>query len=287
MRGDGLRLFLLLLTGADALVLLCNGTVACCMGTLCVDCDCNECLLRGGTPLGSGTLCDTHRCSCCDLFRSSASSTFSTGVSSSGGTVSPSSTSSGGTTTFSLSTSGSGGTITFPPSSTGGTSSFSSGGTTSSGSPPTGGTTTSSVNPPPTTSSSSSGSNTQTGGSSSCPPPVGFPPSSPPPPHHPPPPPPLCNETTFCRTIYDFCCESEQCRRKWIEPLESRFEFCNALETMVCNLPLNVSDICHCNSTLELVYWMFVTGNPSGPPACSAGSALKILFSLLLLAGTQ
>lgn len=66
MRYVFLALMLLLLTVAAAWQSLCTGSVACCMETLCVDCECQECLREGGVPLGANTTCDSDRCRCCE-----------------------------------------------------------------------------------------------------------------------------------------------------------------------------------------------------------------------------
>lgn len=59
-----------------------NSTVACCMGTLCIDCQEQHCLDMNGTILGFGSTCDADRCLCCELHSSSSSSTSSSSSSS-------------------------------------------------------------------------------------------------------------------------------------------------------------------------------------------------------------
>lgn len=45
---------------------VCEGAIACCLDTLCVDCECQECLREGGVPAGPNTTCANDRCVCCE-----------------------------------------------------------------------------------------------------------------------------------------------------------------------------------------------------------------------------
>jgi hypothetical protein len=65
-----LRLLCLLVLSSYALAWkrppVCNGTIACCMETLCVDCECQDCIEHGGVPAGPNTTCENDRCVCCE-----------------------------------------------------------------------------------------------------------------------------------------------------------------------------------------------------------------------------
>ena len=60
-----MRILLLLLL-AGAVSAQCEGNVACCVESRCVDCGCALCERAGGRPLGTNTSCDTDHCRCCE-----------------------------------------------------------------------------------------------------------------------------------------------------------------------------------------------------------------------------
>ena len=110
---------------------LCEGQIACCLDTLCVDCECQECLREGGVPAGLNTTCANDRCRCCEE-------------------------------------------------------------------------------------------------------------------------PPLCDKKNFCHTVFEFCCEFEPCRKRWVDKLDDKWEFCACLDGVLEEACLTVEHVCESETTMGI-----------------------------------